>query len=266
LTLFEPEALASGPSGPLVRVRLLVAYDGTGFAGLAPNPGVKTVGGTLVASLERILRVPVTLAMAGRTDAGVHAWGQVLSFDAPEEGLDLAGLVRSLNKLCAPSIVVRSAEVVDEQFDARHSARARRYRYTILNAPVASPFLAATAWHVPEPLDMDLLRLACDPLIGEHDFTSFCRKPKVRDGVTYSMVRRVLDARWHDLSDGVLRFDIEATAFCQQMVRSIVGTLAQCGAGKRTVADVMAAVRGNDRALAGPPAPAHGLCLWEVVY
>jgi tRNA pseudouridine38-40 synthase len=80
------------------------------------------------------------------------------------------------------------------------------------------------------------------------------------------MVRRVLDARWHDLGDGVLRFDIEATAFCQQMVRSIVGTLVQCGAGKRTVADVMAAVRGNDRALAGPPAPAHGLCLWEVVY
>ena len=267
MTLFDSgDLVTSGPAGPLVRVKLVVAYDGRGFSGIAPQPGVKTIGGNLVTSIERVLRHPVTLTVAGRTDAGVHAWGQVVTFDATADGLDVAALQRSINKFCGPEIVVRSAEVVDGGFDARHSARARRYRYTILNAPTPSPFLAATAWHVPEPLDLSVLRLAADPFLGEHDFTSFCRKPKVPEGVAFSMTRRVLDTRWHDLGDGVLRFDIEATAFCQQMVRSIVGTLVEVGLGKRTPATVMAALRGRDRALAGPPAPPHGLCLWEVVY
>jgi tRNA pseudouridine38-40 synthase len=267
LTLFDAEELVtSGPTGPLVRVRLTLAYDGSSYSGIAPNPGVKTVGGTLVMSLQRVLRVPVVLALAGRTDAGVHAWGQVVSFDAPAEGFDAAALQRSLNKLCGPTIVVRSVEVVDPRFDARHSARSRRYRYTILNTPTPSPFTAGTTWHVPEPLDLAMLRLGCDPFYGEHDFTSFCRKPKVPEGVSYTMTRRVLDATWRDLGDGLLRFDVEATAFCQQMVRTMVGTLVECGLGKRTVADISAALRGADRTLAGPPAPPHGLCLWEVVY
>lgn len=245
---------------------MVVAYDGAGFSGIAPQPAVKTVGGTLATSIERVLRHPVVLTVAGRTDAGVHGWGQVVTFDARADGLDLVALQRSINKVCGPAIVVRSAEVMPEGFDARHSAVARRYRYTILNTPMPSPFLAGTAWHVPEPLDLSVLRLAADPLIGEHDFTSFCRKPKVPDGVEFSMTRRVLDARWHDLGDGLLRFDIEATAFCQQMVRSIVGTLVEAGLGKRTPASVVTALRGADRTLAAPPAPPHGLCLWEVVY
>lgn len=267
MTLFDSEELAtSGPTGPLVRVRLTVAYDGTGFSGIAPSPGVKTVGSQLTTSLERIFRMPVTLAMAGRTDAGVHAWGQVVSFDAPADRLDLVALQRSLNQLCGPAIVVRDAEVVDSRFDARHSARIRRYRYTILTTPTPSPFLTVTAWHVPGPLDLAMLRLACDPLFGEHDFTSFCRRPKLPEGVPFSMTRRVLDARWVVLDDGLLRFDIDGTAFCQQMVRSIVGTLVECGQGKRTVAEISAALRGADRTLVANPAPPHGLCLWEVVY
>ena len=267
MSLFDTDELTtSGPAGPLVRVKVVVAYDGTGFSGIAPQPGVKTVGGNLATSIERVLRHPVVLTVAGRTDAGVHAWGQVVSFDADPVTLDVDALQRSINKVCGPAIVVRSMEVVDDSFDARHSARSRRYRYTILNTRTPSPFLAATAWHVPEPLDLSVLRLAADPLLGEHDFTSFCRKPRVPEGVSFSMTRRVLDARWHDLGDGLLRFDIEATAFCQQMVRSIVGTLVEAGLGKRTPASVMTALRGQDRALAGPPAPAHGLCLWEVCY
>jgi tRNA pseudouridine38-40 synthase len=267
LTLFElGENETSGPEGPLVRVRLLVAYDGTDFAGVAPNPGVKTVGGQLMTSLERVLRHPVRLTVAGRTDAGVHAWGQVVTFDARAEGLDLEGLVRSVNKMCAPAIVVREATVEADDFDARHSAVARRYRYTIVNRPVADPFLRHTAWHVEQPLDLATMRLACDPLIGEHDFTSFCRKPKVPEGVAWTHVRRVLDTRWHDLGDGVLRFDIDATAFCQQMVRSIVGTLVEVGLGKKRAGDMAGIIRGLDRSLAGAPAPALGLCLWEVVY
>jgi tRNA pseudouridine38-40 synthase len=255
----------SGPPGPLVRVRLLVAYDGTDFAGVAPSPGVKTVGGALASSIERVLRHPVRLTVAGRTDAGVHAWGQVVTFDAAE-GFDGEALQRSLNRLCGPAIVVREVTVEPDSFDARFSAQARRYRYTIVNRPWPDPFRVRTAWHVDQPLDLSLLRLACDPLFGEHDFTSFCRKPKVPDGVTFSMVRNVIDARWHDLGDGILRFDIEASAFCQQMVRAIVGTIVEMGMGKKHPGDMMGIIRGKDRALAGQIAPAHGLCLWEVVY
>jgi tRNA pseudouridine38-40 synthase len=256
----------SGPTGPLVRVRLVVAYDGTDYAGVAPSPGVKTVGGALAASIERVLRHPVRLTVAGRTDAGVHAWGQVMSFDTSADGFDAAGLQRSLNKLCAPAIVVREVSVEPGTFDARHSARARRYRYTIVNRPWPDPFLTRTAWHVDQPLDLSTMRLACDPLFGEHDFSSFCRKPRVPDGVSFSMVRRILDARWHELGDGVLRFDIEATAFCQQMVRSIVGTLVDVGLGRTRAGDMTGIIRGRDRSLAGQVAPAHGLCLWEVAY
>jgi tRNA pseudouridine38-40 synthase len=278
VTLFDDVVdLTSGPSGPLVRVKLLVAYDGSGFSGVAPQPGIKTVGGVLAAALERVLRQPVRLTVAGRTDAGVHAWGQVVTFDVvvpdrrvgPDDEdpfVDPVALIRTVNKVCGPAVVVRSAEIVDAGFDARHSARARRYRYTILNTPIPSPFLSATTWHVAQALDLSLVRLAADPLIGEHDFTSFCRKPKVPDGVSFSMTRRVIDARWHDLGDGLLRFDIEATAFCQQMVRSIVGTLVEVGLGRRSPASVMAALTGGDRALAGQPAPPQGLCLWEVIY
>jgi tRNA pseudouridine38-40 synthase len=266
LTLFDPEETTSGPEGPLVRVRLLVAYDGHGFAGVAPNPGVKTVGGTLATSIERVLRHPVRLTVAGRTDAGVHAWGQVVTFDARAEDLDLPALQKSVNRMCGPAVVVREASVVPDDFDARHSATARRYRYTIVNRPVPDPFLAATAWHVEAPLDLSTMRLGCDPLFGEHDFTSFCRRPKVPEGVTYSMVRRVIDARWLDLGDGILRFDIEATAFCQRMVRSIVGTLVDVGRGKKRAGDVRGILEARDHALASAPAPAHGLCLWEVLY
>ncbi|HEY2331791.1 MAG TPA: tRNA pseudouridine(38-40) synthase TruA [Acidimicrobiales bacterium] len=272
MTLFDDVVdVTSGPSGPLVRVKLVVAYDGSGFAGIAPQPGVTTVGGTLAAVLGRVLRQPVQLTVAGRTDAGVHAWGQVVTFDVEvatenDAPVDVVALARTVNRVCGPAIVVRHAQVVDADFDARHSARARCYRYSIVNTPVPNPFLAATAWHVAQPLDLRLLRIASDPLIGEHDFTSFCRKPRVPEGVSFSMTRRVLDTRWHDLGEGVLRFDIEATAFCQQMVRSIVGTLVEVGLGRRSPASVMAALTGSDRALAGPPAPPHGLCLWEVRY
>ena len=247
-----------------MRVRLLVAYDGGGFSGFAPNPGVRTVGGMLKAAVERVVRHEVVLSMAGRTDAGVHARGQVVSFDARAEGLDLPRLQRALNRMLRPAIAVRSAEVADRGFDARFSARARRYRYLVLNRPTPDPFLAATAWHVQAPLDLPRMRLACDPLIGEHDFASFCRRPK-GDGEA-SLVRRVLDARWTDEAEGLLRFDIEATAFCHQMVRSIVGTLVDVGRGRLRAGQVKGILAARDRSAAGEPAPPHGLSLEEVVY
>lgn len=250
-------------TGP-VRVRMTIAYDGTGFHGFSENRGVRTVGGELGRALETVLRHPVNLIVAGRTDRGVHAWGQVVSFDAADPGVDLLTVQRHVNSMLGPAIVVRSAEVAPPAFNARRSALARRYRYTVLNRPVPDPFRAATSWHVPEPLDLGALRLACDPVIGQHDFSSFCRVPKrIPDA---SLVRMVYDARWHDLGDGVLRFDIDASSFCQQMVRALVGAMVPMGAGRRRAGEMSAILRARSRVGSDKLAPARGLCLWEVVY
>jgi tRNA pseudouridine38-40 synthase len=247
---------------PTVRLRLLVAYHGAGFHGFALQPGVRTVGGALAGALERHLRHTVELTCAGRTDAGVHAWGQVVSFDARAD-VDVGALQRAVNRALRPTVVVRAAEPAPPGFDARRGATGRRYRYTVRNHPVADPFSAATAWHVGPPLDVMAMRLACDALYGEHDFSSFCRRPAVAGA---SLVRRVRDADWVDLGDGMLRFDIAASSFCQQMVRSIVGTLVDIGRGRRKAGEMAAVVRARSRAAAGQPAPPHGLCLWQVDY
>ncbi|HEX7165469.1 MAG TPA: tRNA pseudouridine(38-40) synthase TruA [Acidimicrobiales bacterium] len=256
---------AATPTEVRTRVRMTVAYDGSGFKGFAVQPGVKTVAGALQEAAARVLGHDVKVTCAGRTDAGVHAWGQVIHFDSPLDGdeLDLVALQRSLNRMLKPAIVVRDAGPAAEGFDARHSAVARRYRYTVVNRPVADPFLANTAWHVEHPLDLRTMLTACDPFLGEHDFTSFCKRP---DDPQRTMTRRVHDAVWHDLGDGVLRFDIEAQSFCHQMVRSIVGTLVDVGLGKMRAGDIAWVLRSKDRAAAGPVAPPHGLCLWEVLY
>ena len=266
MTLFDPEPALAGPAGPTIRLRLVVAYDGTDFHGFAVNDGVRTVGGTLTEALETVLGHPVTITCAGRTDKGVHARGQVVHVDVADRGVDLDGLRRSLNKLCATAVSVRSIEVVPADFDARFSATARRYRYLVHQAPTPDPFLARYAWHVDEPLSLPAMVLACDPLIGEHDFAAFCRRPKRRDGEEASLVRRVTEAVWHDDGDGLLRFEIEASAFCHQMVRSIVGTLVAVGRGRRTPGELLGIMRSGDRARAADLAPPRGLTLWTVRY
>ena len=265
MTLFE----ADDPTptiGPTQRVRFTVAYDGSGFHGFARNHGVRTVAGDLTAALERVLGHPVELTCAGRTDTGVHAQGQVVTFDARAEGLDLVPLARSVNQQCGPLVAVRDAALVPDDFDARFSAVARRYRYLVLNRPEPDPFLAARAWHVERPLDRWAMELACDPLIGEHDFATFCRRPKRRDGEVASLVRRVVEAGWTTRDDGVLAFEIEAGSFCHQMVRSVVGTLVAVGLGKRKAGEMTGIIRAADRARAGDLAPPHGLTLMTVRY
>jgi tRNA pseudouridine38-40 synthase len=223
---------------------------------------LRTVGGVLAGALERQLRHTVELTCAGRTDAGVHAWGQVVSFDARAD-VDLGALTRGVNRALRPQVVVRSAEIAPAGFDARRAAMGRRYRYTVRNHPGADPFTAATAWHVARPLDLAAMRLACDPLYGEHDFSSFCRQPPVEGA---SLVRVVRDADWVDLGEAMLRFEIAASSFCQQMVRAIVGTMVDIGQGKRKAGEMAAVLRARSRAAAGQLAPPHGLCLWEVNY
>ena len=262
-SLFEEP---SGPTGPLVRVRLVIAYNGTGFRGLAPNPGVRTVVGELIEVLTPLLGYQPEIVMSGRTDAGVHAWGQILSFDAPAV-CDLDRVKRTINKRLGPEIVARRCEVAAPDFSARFDATGRSYRYDVYNAPVPSPFLANTSWWVAEPLNLAAMRLACDPLFGEHDFSSFCRRPKSGAGEPeHSLVRRVTGARWNKLDDYTLRFEIEGSAFCHQMVRSIVGFHVAVGRGKRTAGELRAVMAARDRAAAESPAPPHGLTLYSVEY
>jgi tRNA pseudouridine38-40 synthase len=254
----------------LRRARATVAYHGADFHGFAEAEGVRTVLGELRAAMETIVRHPVSLVGAGRTDAGVHAWGQVVSGDLPA-GTELHSLQHRLNRMLGPAIAVRDLEwAQDPEFNARFSASWRLYRYHVLNTPIPNPFLAGIAWHVPQPLDLWALQLGCDPLIGEHDFSSFCRRPKVPEGQAVpSMVRRVINADWHPVPgehQGLLRFEIRANAFCHQMVRSIVGTLVDVGLGKLHGGDIRRIMLLKDRAAAGPVAPPHGLVLWEVGY
>ncbi len=245
---------------------MTVAYHGARFHGLAPQPGQRTVVGEIADVVMKVARLDAVphMIMSGRTDAGVHGWGQVLACDVPEE-VDLARLHRSLSKMLGPQIVVRALSIAHCDFDPRHDALWRRYRYTVLADPVADPFLAETAWHVAAPLDLDLMRLACDPLLGEHDFSSFCAVVE-HEGQTN--IRRVMSAGWtqpkHD--PRLLVFEIVGNAFCRQMVRSITGLLIDVGKGKRHAGEILSILRAKDRAQSSPVAPAHGLCLWEVGY
>ena len=259
----------------LRRVRFVVAYDGAGFHGFAENADVRTVVGVLSETISLITRTPVQIVGAGRTDRGVHGWGQVISCDLPAT-TDLPNLVRRVNMMRGPHVALRSATWEDDSFHARFSAQWRHYRYTVLNSSTPNPFMATTSWHVWRPLSLPAMQLACDPLIGEHDFSSFCRRPDQIDGAPApSMSRRVMIARWTDVSaemgamttdQRVLRFEIRANAFCHQMVRSIVGTMIQIGIGNLHAGQLTGIMRAKDRRAAPILAPAHGLNLWEVGY
>ncbi len=259
-----------------------MSYDGGAFRGFADQPEVPTVAGALRHALGRTARLaePPLVTCAGRTDAGVHARGQVVHVDLPAIPYDGDGLAKALNRQLAPSVVVRAATIVDAGFDARHSALARSYRYLVWNAPVPDPLLAPIAWHVRDPLDLRAMGAAADVLLGSHDFRSFCRRPP---GTTAEepIVRLVTRAGWtleesreaQDAARGVpggggrmLRFDITASSFCHQMVRSLVGSLVEVGRGKGNVASFYGRLGAGTRDGAAEPAPAHGLCLVSVDY
>ncbi len=281
MTLFdpgpEPGAAPDGGvealPGETARLRLELAYDGAGFRGFAAQDGQRTVAGALGDALAKAARRPLLITCAGRTDAGVHASAQVAHVDVPP-GTELVRLRKSLNALLGPAVVVRRVEWAPPGFDARRSARARRYRYLVLEAAAPDPSLHGRCWHVPHPLDLRAMAAGADALVGEHDFRAFCRRPQGSDG-DEPIVRRVLDARWSEQlpkPDGaggherLLRFDVVARSFCHQMVRSMVGVLVDVGRGRRRAADVVSILRSGDRSQAMTVAPPHGLCLVGVDY
>jgi tRNA pseudouridine38-40 synthase len=227
-------------------------------------------------ALQRTARLETLppLTCAGRTDAGVHARGQVVHVDLPRLPWDGAGLARVLNRQLAPAVVVRQAEPVGPGFDARRRATARHYRYLIWNAVSPDPLWAPLSWHVRDDLALGSMRTATDVLVGIHDFRSFCRRPPGSDPAE-PIVRRVLSARWSvdegleasDAGDGrLLRFDIAARSFCHQMVRSIVGALVEAGRGRQHAAGLMERLRTPSREPRPEPAPPQGLCLVSVDY
>jgi tRNA pseudouridine38-40 synthase len=242
-------------------VRLDIEYDGAGFRGWAVQPGLRTVEGELESALATVLGQPVSLSVAGRTDAGVHAWGQVASFSRGDE---LApGLERSLNGVMASDIAVIAATVAAEGFDARRDARARTYCYRILHRHAPSPFERGRALWWPRRLDREALD-ACAAALhrGRHDFTAFT--PTDTDHVHFQ--RQVMRAEWTEGTDGVIEFWIEADAFMRKMVRALVGTMLEVAGGARAPEDFAALLRGAARAGGGATVPPHGLYLASVRY
>lgn len=239
--------------------RIDFAYDGSGFRGFARQSSVRTVQGELERALARALRQEVVTVGAGRTDAGVHARGQVVSFSIDRE-IDLAAMQRSINRAFAGEIVVDAVAQVADDFSARFSAKSRSYRYRVLNRELPDPLLRKTVWHIAETLNFDAMRLAAAGFVGEHDFSSFCRRSEGRGSV-----RNLLEARW-DEEGPLLVFSVRATAFCHQMVRSLVGFCVDVGRGKVDASSVSTVLEARDRNASRPMAPPQGLILWEVGY
>lgn len=245
---------------------LVVAYDGAHFAGFARQPGLETVQGRLESAIATVLRREVETTGAGRTDAGVHALGQVVSFDADGSEPPLPQLRRSLDALSGDGIVVREVRQARAGFSARFDAEAREYRYRILPGDVAPLFLGRFAWHVPNDLDTAAMSRAATQLIGEHDFRSFCVTESARDKRTMRRLDVVEIVHEEHLGESCLCVRVVGNAFLHSMVRVIVGSLVEVGCGRRRAEWLAEALAACDRPAAGPTAPAHGLTLHAVRY
>jgi tRNA pseudouridine38-40 synthase len=246
----------------MATIRLVLAYDGTGFRGWAAqrDPEIRTIEGELTAVLTDVLEESVKLRVAGRTDAGVHARGQVASFRS-ERGLAPRALRAAINGRLAPEVVCLRADEVQASFDARFAASAREYRYRIDTAEAPDPFTARFVWHRPGLLDVARMRSAARELVGEHDFTSFCRHPGPGRSTVRDLQRLTVTSTGERVELG-----FRANAFLHQMVRALTGTLVLVGDGKLGPDDVARLLANRGRVGTGNLSPANGLTLERVVY
>ncbi|WP_018347794.1 tRNA pseudouridine(38-40) synthase TruA [Longispora albida] len=251
-------------AGELVRLRLAVAYDGTDFSGWAAQPERRTVAGVLGTELARVFRHVENLTVAGRTDAGVHATGQVCHIDVPAAawaGLEPT-IVRRLAGLLPGDVRVTEVVAAPEHFDARFAALRRRYEYRICDAPSGpDPMARRNTIGWPRRLDVEAMRAASVLLLGEHDFAAFCKR---RDGAT--TVRCLLRLDWRQDGPDTLVATVEADAFCHSMVRSLIGSLIAVGEGRKPAGWPGGLLSSTSRASGVLVAPPHGLTLVNVDY
>ncbi|MBM4727797.1 tRNA pseudouridine(38-40) synthase TruA [Rhodococcus hoagii] len=257
------EPAAPSGDGGFVRLRLDISYDGTDFSGWARQPGRRTVCGEVEEKLSAIVRTPVLLTVAGRTDAGVHASGQVAHVDVPADMIpeEPSRLVRRLARFLPRDVRVKAVSFAPEHFDARFSAIRRHYEYRLTTAPYGAEPLRArdtVAW--PKDVDVDAMREASSRLLGLHDFAAFCKR---REGAT--TVRELQRFDWEQSGHELTAF-VSADAFCWSMVRSLVGAALAVGEGRRTVEWMAGLLAERERASAVAVAPAHGLSLIRVDY
>ena len=262
----------------MVTLALKVAYRGAAFSGFARQPDQLTVQGELERALEMLLRRPIETTCAGRTDAGVHARGQVVSFDMTEGELAeldardagsgrarFASPCRSLNAITHEDIAVREAWQAPDGFSARFDAKAREYRYFLATDVVAPVFARDFSWHV-GPLDVAAMHRASRCLIGEQDFKSFCRASSAEGKPTCRNLMEVSFDREEVAGENLLAVRVVGSSFLHSMVRTVVGTLVEVGRGRRPEHWVNEALKACDRKAAGECAPACGLVFWEVRY
>jgi tRNA pseudouridine38-40 synthase len=238
----------------------LVEYDGAGFAGWASQPDHRTVEGTLVGALETVLRQPIKLVVAGRTDAGVHALGQIVSFKA-QTGLAPSSISYKTTAVLPEDLALRRCVAVGESFDARKDAKSRSYEYQVVNDPIRSPLLRRRTKHVAKKLDLGLLQEAANLVRGLHDFRAFT--PAKSYHVRFE---RIVEQSLWESRDNLLVYRITADSFLYGMVRALVGTMLEVGSGKRKLADFERLLFAGKRKNAGPAAPARGLTLVGVGY
>jgi tRNA pseudouridine38-40 synthase len=247
-------------------LKLIISYDGSDFSGWQVQPDAVTVQGTLASAIGRITGEKVLPQGSGRTDAGVHALAQVLTF-ATESSVPTANFLTALNDILPPTVRVLEADEAPADFHVRQSARAKTYRYRIYRQSICPPFLARYLWHYPYRLNEEAMGQAANIVIGEHDFTSFAAvdPERGREGQPASNVRRIFSSTWKR-QDEELVYTVRGSGFLHHMVRNLVGTFILVGKGTFEVADIARILEARNRSAAGATAPANGLYLVSVEY
>ena len=245
-------------------LKLVLSYDGTEFSGWQVQPGAATVQGALALAIGRVTGENIRPQGSGRTDAGVHALGQVASFGT-QSPIPPENLVIALNDILPGAIRVLEATEVPGEFHARKSARAKTYRYRMYRGAICSPFITRYVWHYPYPLDEDQMQEVAGMIVGEHDFTSFAAVDPERGREEMSNVRQIFSSSWERQSDEFV-YTVRGNGFLHHMVRNLVGTFVLAGKGALRASDLMRILEARSRSAAGATAPASGLCLVSVEY